>query len=272
MPFIPADDGVLLHYESTGSGQPLVLLHGWTMNGRFFQKNIDALAADHQVITIDMRGHGRSSKELIHLTMEQLGRDVATVLRSLDLQNVVLVGWSMGSLVVYNYLSQFGSERLGGFVEVDMSPYLLATADWPHAAFGNLTAESSLALQQQILTDRLGLTAAMLPGVFAAGSTPDAELMSWMADQIVPVPDLTALALWVSFTSQDWRPLLPSIDIPVLIAHGRKSQVCPTPVWEPLAAAIPDSSLALFDDSGHMSFWEQPDEFNTAVLDFAKQL
>ncbi|MQA79713.1 MAG: alpha/beta fold hydrolase [Streptosporangiales bacterium] len=272
MPFVPASDGVLLHYSSTGAGQPIVLVHGWTMNGRFFKKNIDALAVDHQVITVDSRGHGRSGKELVHLTMEQVGRDVETVLAALDLHDVVLAGWSMGMATVYNYLDQFGTERLAGIVDVDMTPCLFADDDWPHGVFGNLNARSSLDVQRQMIADRTGLMEGLIPGMFAAGSAPDPETVAWWSDESTTVPDLTALALWVSFSSQDWRPLLPSIDVPVLLAHGRRSQIYPTPVWEALAELIPQTSLALFDDSGHSPFWEQPEEFNTAVLDFVKAL
>lgn len=77
---------------------------------------------------------------------------------------------------------------------------------------------------------------------------------------------------WVSFSSQDWRPLLPQIDVPVLLAHGRRSQIYPTPVWEALAERIPQTSIALFEESGHSPFWEQPEEFNAAVLAYIKSL
>lgn len=272
MPFVPASDGVLLHYESTGSGRPIVLIHGWTMNGRFFHKNVEALAAHHRVITIDSRGHGRSGKELVHLTMEQVGRDVDTVLATLDVRDAVLAGWSMGMATVYNYLAQFGTERLAGVIDIDMTPYLFADEGWPHGVFGTLDARSSLDVQRQMIADRTGLMSTLVPAMFAAGSTPEPDVLAWWADESTTVPDLTALALWVSFSSQDWRPLLPSIDVPVLLAHGRKSQIYPTPVWESLAELIPQTSLVLFDESGHSPFWEEPEAFNTAVLDFLKQL
>lgn len=272
MPFVKASDGVLLHYSSTGTGRPIVLVHGWTMNGRFFRKNIDALAQDHRVITIDSRGHGLSGKDLVHLTMEQVGEDLETVLTALDLHDVVLAGWSMGMATVYNYLARFGTARLAGVVDIDMTPYLFAEDDWPHGVFGNLTPASSLEVQRQIVRDRTGLTETLIPAMFAADSTADGDVVAWWADQATTVPDLTALALWVSFSSQDWRPLLPSIDVPVLLAHGLKSQIYPTPVWEFLAERIPATETVLFEESGHSPFWEQPEKFNAAVIDFVGKL
>lgn len=272
MPFVPANDGVLLHYESTGAGQPLVLVHGWTMNGRFFHKNVAALSESYRVITVDARGHGRSGKELIHLTLEQVAEDLETVFAHLDLRDVVLAGWSLGMAMVYNYLHRFGTERLAGVIDIDMTPYLFSDETWQHGVFGNLDARASLDVQYQMISDRVGLMATLVPAMFAAGSTPDPETLAWWSDESTTVPDLTALAMWVSVTSQDWRPLLPKIDVPVLLAHGRRSQIYPTPVWEALGELIPQTSLALFDESGHSPFWEQPEQFNTAVLEFVRSL
>ncbi|MFT3871864.1 MAG: alpha/beta hydrolase [Nocardioides sp.] len=272
MPFVRASDGVLLHYTAVGAGRPIVLVHGWTMNGRFFDKNIAALAENHQVITIDSRGHGLSGKDLIHLTMPQVGRDVETVLAEIDVREGVLAGWSMGMATVYNYLAQYGTERLAGIVDIDMTPYLFAEDDWEHGVFGNLTPRSSLEVQAQMIADRETLGTTLIPAMFAAGSTQSPEDLAWWAEQSLMVPDLIAMSLWVSFSNQDWRPLLPEIDVPVLLAHGRKSQIYPTPVWEALERQIPQTHTHIFEDSGHSPFWEEPEEFNRAVLGFVDGL
>lgn len=183
MPFISAPDGVPLHYSSLGTGRPLVLVHGWTMNGRFFRKNIGPLAEKYRVITLDARGHGYSGKELIHLTMEQVGADVETVLDVLGLQDVVLAGWSMGMATVYNYLDQFGTRRLSGVIDIDMTPYLFTEDGWAHGVFGNLTPTASLAVQRQMVQDRKGLSEALIPAMFAAGSELAPEDLAWWADE-----------------------------------------------------------------------------------------
>lgn len=272
MPFVPATDGVLLHYRCVGTGRPIVLIHGWTMNGRFFDRNVEHLARTNQVVTIDMRGHGRSGRDLVHLTMEQLGQDVETVLEHLQLRDVVLGGWSMGMAVVYNYLDLFGTSRLAAVIDIDMTPYLFADAGWEHGVFGNLDAAASLAVQRQMVKDRIGLCETLIPAMFAAGAEVDPDTLQWWKDESTSVPDLTALALWVSFSSQDWRPLLPKIDVPVLLAHGAHSQIYPTKVWEALAAAIPTTKTVIFENSGHSPFWEEPDRFNAEVAAFVAEL
>jgi non-heme chloroperoxidase len=170
MPFATASDGVPLHYSSTGSGRPPVLVHGWTMNGRFFKKNIGPLAGKYHVITIDSRGHGYSGKELSHLTMEQVSADVETVLEALELQDVILAEWSMGMATVYNYLDQYGTRRLSGIIDNDMTPYLFVEDGWDHGVFGNLMPMASLAVQRQMIKDRPGLGESLIPAMFAAGS------------------------------------------------------------------------------------------------------
>ncbi|WP_028935899.1 alpha/beta fold hydrolase [Pseudonocardia spinosispora] len=272
MPCVIAPDGARLHYRSTGSGQPLVLLHGWTMNGRFFDRNIDALAARHQVVTVDLRGHGRSEAGRLAPTMGQLAQDLRALLTELGLRDVVLAGWSMGATVVYNYLDRFGSDRLAGIAEIDMTPCLLADDTWEHAAFGDLDPLAALAMSRQLLDDRCGLWSTFVPAMFAAGSVPEPGTVEWWSDESLAVPDLTALALWSSFAPQDWRPLLPRIDVPVLLAHGARSQVYPTPIWEFMAKEIPTTETAVFEDSGHAPFWEESERFNRTLTDFIAQL
>jgi pimeloyl-ACP methyl ester carboxylesterase len=178
----------------------------------------------------------------------------------------------MGMNAVFNYLSQFGTGRLSGVVDVDMGPCLFAEEGWPHAAFGTMTPRASLEAQRTVILNRDAMVSSLIPAMFAAGTVPPPDDLEWWADQSRAVPDLAALALWVSFYAQDWRGLLPSIDVPVLLAHGVKSQVFPTPVWESLAAAIPQTSLSLFEQSGHAPFWEEPERFNTEVMKFASSV
>ncbi|WP_120002771.1 alpha/beta fold hydrolase [Nesterenkonia muleiensis] len=90
-------------------------------------------------------------------------------------------------------------------------------------------------------------------------------------DQSTSVPTLAALALWVSFSAQDWRELIREIDVPILFAHGLRSQLYPTRLWEPMVELAKDGGAALFD-AGHAPFWEVPAEFNAAVLEFCDSL
>lgn len=271
MPFVTAADGVALHYAVTGQGPTLVLIHGWTMNGRHFHKNIPALSEHFTVITIDSRGHGRSGRDLIGLTMEQLADDLETVLAELDVTNAVLAGWSMGMATLYTYVSRHGLGRVAGLVSIDMTARVLNGDGWEHGVYGTLTAEDSLEIQRQMVLDRLGLNDALIPAMFAADSTPSAEDLAWWKDESTSVPNLTALALWVSFSGQDWRQLLTEIDVPILFMHGLRSVLYPTELWKPMIEAAKDGREALFD-AGHAPFWEKPEEFNESLRAFTAEV
>jgi non-heme chloroperoxidase len=221
---------------------------------------------------VDLRGHGRSGKEPINLTMAQLAADIATVIEHLDLRDVVLGGWSMGMTAIYNYLEQWGTERLAGVVSIDMTPRILKADGWEHCTYGSLDAASSLEFQHDILRDRLALNPTIITAMFAQGRVVDPELADFVVGESAAVPDLTALAVWISMSAQDWRPLLPSIDVPVLIAQGGKSVCYPTPVYEYLAATIPQSKVEIFHDSGHSLMIEEPEHFNSALSAFAGEL
>lgn len=273
MPFVIATDGVPIHYRSMGTGQPIILVHAWTMNGRFFEPNMRALAEKYRVITIDMRGHGRSGKDLINLTMRQLGRDINAVIEHLDLRNVVLGGWSMGMTATYNYLSEFGTGRLAGVISIDMSPRILSDEGWPHATYGGMTATLSLAFQARILDEGLpALAAEILPMTFATGAVVSPEMAELVEAESASVPTLAALALWVSMSSQDWRALLPKIDVPFLVTQGGRSACYPTDVWRYIADHAPDARVEIFEESGHSPHIEEVDRFNRVVDAFVASL
>ena len=273
MPFIRATDGVPIHYKSQGVGQPIVLVHAWTMNGRFFEENMRVLSEKYRVITIDMRGHGRSGKDLVNLTMRQLGRDINSVIEQLNLRDVVLGGWSMGMTAIYNFLDEFGTDRLAGVISIDMSPRILSDDGWAHATYGGMTAATSLDFQARILDEGLpALAPEILPMVFAEGREISREMADLVDDESSSVPTLAALALWVSMSNQDWRALLPSIDVPFLVTQGGKSTCYPTEVWKYLAEQVPSTRVEIFEESGHCLHIEEADKFNRIVDEFVSEL
>lgn len=269
MPFVTADDGVALHYTARGSGRPIVLVHAWTLSGRLFDAAADRLSVDHHVVLLDQRSHGRSGREARNLTMEQLGRDIDTLLTTLDLHDVVLGGWSMGMTATYNYVNQFGLGRLAGLISIDMTPRILTDEGWPHCTYGDLSAESSLAFQDRVVHEGLvQLGPEIVTACLAEGSTPDPALADLMAAESGSVPPLHALSLWVSMSNQDWRELLPTLDIPFLITQGSKSICYPTPVWAYLEERLPQATVPMFEQSGHTLPAEEPDRFATVVHHF----
>ena len=270
MPYMTADDGVPIYYTDQGQGEPIFLIHGWTMNHKFFQHNIPELSRTHRVITMDIRGHGHSGKQELNLSLGQAARDARSLIDYLDLDRVTVVGWSMGTSLIFHYLDQFGGEKLKNAVFVDMTPHLIIEDGWEHGLFGTLDYPAAYALERDILEDRLTVEEAFIPGCFRSGEAPDEETKEWWIRESMLTPTSAMVAFWTSMVAHDWRELVPSISVPILLCYGRSDNALyPTKVGEYLNGQIPDSELVEFEESGHSPFWEEPEKFNREVARFA---
>src|SRR5919198_188781 len=144
MPFISVGQensgSIDLYYEDHGTGQPVVLIHGWPLSGRSWEKQVLALlGAGYRVITYDRRGFGDSSKPTAGYDYDTFAQDLNKLITKLDLRDVTLVGFSMGGGEVARYIGTFGSERVGNAVFMAaLPPFLLKTADNPTGVDGNV--------------------------------------------------------------------------------------------------------------------------------------
>lgn len=269
MPYLMAEDGVPLYYTDRGEGAPIFLIHGWTMNHEFFRYNVPELSRTHRVVTMDIRGHGHSGKQESNWTLAQAARDARRVMDHLDLGDVTLVGWSMGTTLIFNYLDLFGAERVKGAVFVDMTPYLINEGGWEHGVFGNLDLKAAYELERDIFADRLAVQEGFVPACFRGGEAPDEETVEWWVRQGMLTPTPVMAAFWVSMVVHDWRELLPRIEVPVLLCYGTGSAIYPTEVRAYMRETIPNAELVEFEESGHSPFWEEPERFNREVARFA---
>jgi non-heme chloroperoxidase len=272
VPFLLADDGVPIYYTDEGQGLPLVLIHGITMNHKFFQRNVGVLAENYRVVTIDVRGHGHSGKQELNWTLRQAARDVRKLITDLDLNDVTLVGWSMGTTLIHNYFDQFGGAKLKGVVFVDMAPYFLKAPDWEHAALGGLDYQTAINICRDIFSDRLAIMESLIPTSFKAGEIPDAATKEFWLRESLLTPNSAMVAFWVDMIAADWRSQLPEIPVPVLLCYGSQSIFYPTPLGKELHSRIPKSHLVMFAHSGHSPFWEEYDLFNAEVARFVDSI
>jgi len=123
-------DGVQLSYIRQGSGRPIVLLHGWSQCAEEFKHQIEPLSARYEVIALDQRSHGESQKVPYGLKISRLSKDLYDLLAELDLNEVALLGHSMGSCVILCYLDLFGPERLSKIILVDQPPLVTSDPHW----------------------------------------------------------------------------------------------------------------------------------------------
>ncbi len=129
--YLHTRDGAKIYYEDHGEGQPILLIHGWLCSSRFWQQNVPELAKAFRVVTIDLRGHGNSSKVLTGHTIGQYACDVRELIERLGLQDTVLVGWSLGGPVALSYCEQYGTDsRVKALGLLDSAPFPFSPADW----------------------------------------------------------------------------------------------------------------------------------------------
>lgn len=257
---------VTFSVDVAGSGPPIVFIHGWTMSGRFFRCQLDGLSGSLQVIVPDLRGHGASEKVLHGHTVPQYAWDLHAILAELSVQRPVLVGWSMGAMVGYEYLSAYGRDAVAGIVIVDQPPSDYA---WEGYEFGVFTMDALRETNEQLQLDQATVvdefTRLML-------HKPDEETLQWMAAEILQVQPVIASTILLDQTLRDYRGFLPRIDVPALVLFGQDDKLTSPKAGAYIADHIPGSRLQTFAESSHCPFWEESGLFNDAVAAFAAEL
>ncbi len=259
--------GVQLNYEERGSGRPVVFLHGVWMSSRFFQHQLEGIGAHHRAITPDFRGHGTSEKTADGHTVPEYAADLHQFLRVLELEDVVLVGWSMGAFVIWDYVRQFGCDRLAGTVIVDEAASDFAWPGWEH---GVITPDLLRELNEGVQTARQGLIAHFIPLMFAAEPS-DADT-EWMTEEMAKAPAGVASAILLDQSLRDYRGELTKVTVPSLVIHGADEKLVSIAAGRHLAETLPKATLVVFEKSSHCPFLEEPVRFDATLLEFIDTL
>ena len=258
---------VELHYEDEGEGRPVVFLHGVWMSSRFFDRQRAYFGARHRYLALDFRGHGQSEQVHEGHMLPQYGRDLRGFLAAVDAHDAVLVGWSMGSMVVWDMIDQFGTEGIAGGVVVGQSPSDYRWPDWPH---GFLDLDGLTHAMHAVQDDRDALVRDFVPLMFT--KPPSAADTEWMVAEIMRPPASVASAIIFDQTMRDYRPALAKVDVPALVVTGRDDKLVPLAAEELVASAMGNARLVVLEDSGHCPFLEEPERFNQVVDEFVESL
>lgn len=267
MPVIQCN-GAELYYEAHGEGQPIVFLHGATAGLRFFEPQLMGLSDEFRAIAVDFRGHGRSEKTELGHTFGQYARDVQSFLEELELDRVVLVGWSMGAIISWEYIHQFGTDRLRAVVDIDMEPSPLKRPDYEYGSYGREDLEGALEAIQQ---DPIGLLEEQAEALLK--EPPTRELRNLILDEGSRTPPSIqgSLTLGLSFL-RDYREVLRSVDVPALVCAGADEKWRSVASVEYAAELIPDARFERFEESGHAITLEEPERFNQVLSEFVESL
>lgn len=262
-----------LHYEDVGAGKPVVLIHGWPLSGRSWEKQIPALVeAGYRVITYDRRGFGQSSQPWNGYEYNTFANDLNKLLVHLDLQDVTLVGFSMGGGEVARYIGTYGTERIAKAVLAGaVPPYLYKSEDNPDGGFDD---EVINGLQEGVKTDRLAFLETFTTNFFASGDRTDLvseEFRLHNRDIAAFASPKGTLDCIAAFSKTDFRDDLDKFDVPTLIIHGDSDAIVPLEFSGQKAhERIPNSQLVVIKGGPHGLNVTHAEQFNTALVRFLK--
>ena len=262
--------GIDLYFEDHGSGQPVVLIHGYPLNVRSWERQERALLeAGYRVISYDRRGFGQSSKPTTGYDYDTLAADLSVLIDHLDLTDVNLVGFSMGTGEVTRYLGSRGSARVRSAALLGaLPPFLLKTDDNPEGVDGEVFDR----IKTAILGDRFAYLETFLMDSYNADVLGGSRIsdQAWHAGFIAALgASAHATYACVDTWLTDFRPDLRRIDVPTLVIHGTDDRILPvTATAERLPGFIEDLRVITIDRGPHNIAWTHPDEVNAALLTF----
>jgi pimeloyl-ACP methyl ester carboxylesterase len=264
-----ASDGARIAYRDTGSGTPVVLLHGLMAHAGFFAGQ-GALAEDFRIIAIDLRGHGASvAHENEPPSVERMAADVAELAAALDLEGAIGVGWSLGATILWHVLAGPAAQRFAGAVVVDMTARVKNDAEWDLGLSPEACEARSIAIRDDF--ESFALTAGR--AIFAQPVAPEhRKLADWASVEFARNDAEAMASVWTSLIRQDVRALLDRIQHPTLIVHGGRSELYGDDTASHLVAALPHARAVRFENSGHAPHLEEPELFNATLKNFADSL
>jgi non-heme chloroperoxidase len=259
-----------IHYEDHGSGQPVVLIHGYPLDGKSWERQERVLLdAGYRVITYDRRGFGRSSQPTVGYDYDTFAADLNALLEQLDLDDVVLGGFSMGTGEVTRYLGNYGSARVSKAALLGVvPPFLLKTDDNPEGVDGQVFED----IKAAIVSDRYAYFKDFLDNFYNVDELAPERIseQAWQASFTVaagasPYATYACVDTWLT----DFRDDLPKIDIPTLVVHGSADRILPiASTADRLSGLIGDVKVITVENGPHNVAWTHPDQVNEALLDF----
>src|SRR6267143_4645268 len=259
-----------IYYEDHGSGLPVVLIHGWPLSGTLWEKQTAALlAAGHRVLTYDRRGFGRSSKPAVGYNYDTFAADLDAVLSTLNLTDVALVGFSMGTGEVTRYIGKHGTKRIRRAVLIGtLGPYLVKTADNPEGVDRSVFD----GIKAAIKADRPAFLMEFLRNFYSVGGD-DGKRVServieanWaVAIGASPIGTIACVDSWI----EDFRKDLSRNTVPTLIIHGDDDRILPPDATSRRQAKlIKNVKYVEIKGGSHGITWTRAEEINPELLRF----
>jgi non-heme chloroperoxidase len=259
-----------LYYEDHGSGKPVVLIHGYPLNGASWEKQTAALlTARYRVITYDRRGFGKSSQPATGYNYDTFAEDLNKLVTQLEVRDFALVGFSMGGGEVARYIGKYGSQGVSKAVFISsVPPFLLKTPDNPEGVDGSVFE----GIQKAVAADRYSFFATFFKNFYNTdlllGKSVSAEV-SQAAWNVAITSSATADVACVPAWHEDFRKDLSRVDVPTLVIHGDADRIVPLgAAGSRTAKLIKGARLSVVKGGPHCIIWTHAEEVNRELLGF----
>jgi non-heme chloroperoxidase len=271
MKYFFADDGEKIHFQAAGEGPAILMLHGWTASHLDWLPFLDALTQGHRVIRWDARGHGAHTLTQHTVpTVQRMAHDLRNLLEHFDLHEATVVGHSMGALTLWQYIREYGCDRIARVCFIDQSPKLVTDGNWSNGIYGDFDEGRSNAFLAELQNDFgesvLRLTA---HGLNARARTQyDAGSRGWEKERqrlkgLDPGP---LIACWKSLAEADFREVLGNINIPALLIYGGASNFYSSATAHYVSDKIAGSLLHIYENTDHSPHQWQRERFTHDLL------
>jgi non-heme chloroperoxidase len=259
-----------LYYEDHGSGQPIVLIHGYPLSSASWEKQIPVLLqAGYRVIAYDRRGFGKSSQPTAGYNYDTFSEDLQKLISHLNLKNFVLVGFSMGGGEVARYIGRYGSKEVSKAVIISgVPPYLLKTGDNPEGVDESVFK----GIEKAVASDRYAFFTEFFKNFYNVDAylgkrvSQEAVQASW---NVASIASATASLACVPSWHEDFRKDVAKIDVPTLVIHGDADRIVPfASAGQRTAKLVKGAELVVIKDGPHNIAWTHSDEVNSALTQF----
>ncbi len=265
-------ESIELYYEDLGSGDPIILIHGYPLSGASWEKQIPGLLeSGFRVITYDRRGFGKSSQPSSGYNYDTFAADLRALIQHLKLTGVTLAGFSMGGGEVARYLGKYGSEGVSKAVILGgIPPFLLKT---PENAEG-VDASVFDGIRKAAAADRYAFFSEFFRNfynsdVLGKRVSQEAIQASWnIAAGASPIATVACVSTWL----EDFRADLSRIDVPTLVIHGDADRIVPIDAsGRRTAGLVKGAKLVAIPEGPHAVNWTHAEEVNAALAEFLGQ-
>ena len=273
--FRTSDETILYYVDySPEQGKPIVLIPGFCCSTRFFENNFEALAQEHRVISFDPRGQGFSSKGLQGHTIVRNCADIRELLDHLNVQDAVMLGWSMAGQFIVKYFDLYGAYRVRALGLIDCPLGAMQDAPWNAHGLRGFNMEQFDEHMEMCYNDNLGYCTVFAHRMYDGI---DDSRVEWCAAELMKTPPWISFAIYNDFVMLNGYELLKKIDVP-MVFFGANGQVTANgrelaEKWYPQGAEkSPYTESYPFDHGGHVFFHCYADEFNEKLLHFMRSL